>query len=99
MKLARCGALLVGVLALAACFPPPHPFPPAHDTIVFVSDRTGNDEIWSMRSDGSQKTQLTNTPETESEPELSSDGNQVVFVRKKAVPNVFPDFTIWVMNV
>jgi Tol biopolymer transport system component len=32
-------------------------------------------------------------------PFASSDGNQVVFVRKKATPNVFPDETIWVMNV
>ena len=72
MKLARWGSLLAGVVVLAACFPQPPPPPPPNDTIVFVSDRTGNPEIWSMRSDGSQQTQLTTTPDTEIEPKLSS---------------------------
>jgi len=98
MRLIRWSALLVGVLALTACFPPSHPNPPPHDTIVFVSDRTGNDEIWSMRSDGSQQTQLTTSPEPELAPKLSSDGTHIVFVRQNA-PNVFPDETIWVMDV
>jgi Tol biopolymer transport system component len=98
MRLARWGALLAGVMVLAACFPPPPPPPPPHDTIVFVSDRTGNPEIWSMRSDGSQQTQLTSTPDTEIEPKLSLDGKQILFVLQKATPNVFPDETIWVMN-
>ena len=98
MKLARWGALLAGVMVLAACFPPPPPPPPPHDTIVFVSNRTGNDEIWSMRSDGSQQTQLTTSPETELEPKMSSDGKQIVFVRRHTNTAVFPDETIWVMN-
>jgi TolB protein len=97
MKLVRWSALLVGVVVLAGCFPHPPP-PPLHDTIVFVSDRTGNREIWSMRSDGSQQAQLTNSVETEFEPKLSSDGQQIAFVRKNASPNVFPDETIWVMD-
>ena len=95
MRLVRWSVLLVGALALTACFPPPHhPGPPPHGTIVFVCDRTDNDEIGSMRADGSQQTQLTNTPEEEWGPKLSSDGDQVVFVRRKATSNVFPDETI-----
>ena len=51
------------------------------ETIAFVSDRTGNPELWVMNADGSDQTQLTNTPDIERQPKLSPDGTQIVFVR------------------
>ena len=40
-------------------------------TIVFVSDRTGNPEVWTMNADGSNQTQLTNSPDLEATPEAA----------------------------
>ena len=67
---------------------------PPRDTIAFVSSRTGNPEIWTMKSDGSQQTQLTNNSEVDSDPTLSLDGTQVAFVRGT------PPFRlrVWVVN-
>ena len=84
MRLARWSAVVIGALVLTGCFPIHHPPPPPKDTIAFVSDRTGSPEIWTMRSDGSNQTQLTNTADFERSPEISSDGTQIVFVRRNA---------------
>ena len=96
MRHARWYALVLGALVLASCVPPPPPPPPPPplDTIAFVSSRTGNPEIWTMKSDGSQQTQLTNNSEVDSDPTLSLDGTQVAFVRGT------PPFRlrVWVMN-
>ena len=107
--------LLIGVgILLAGCIaptpPPPPPPPPApvpapppvpQETIAFVSDRTGNPELWVMNSDGSNQTQLTNTPDIERQPKLSPDGTQIVFVRGNGRSGGFPDVPnemIWVVN-
>ena len=99
MRLARWSAVVIGALVLTGCFPIHHPPPPPKDTIAFVSDRTGSPEIWTMRSDGSNQTQLTNSADIENSPEISKDGTQIVFVRRNADVNVFPNEVIWVMNV
>jgi Tol biopolymer transport system component len=48
--------------------------------LVFVSDRDGNEEIYVMRSDGSQETRLTNHEARDYSPSWSPDGKQIVFV-------------------
>ena len=67
-------------------------------TIAFVSDRTGNPEVWTMNGDGSNQTQLTDSPDLEVTPELSRDGTKIVFTRRNPDRNVFPNTLIWVMN-
>ena len=57
--------------------------------IVFVSDRDGNDEIYSCNADGSNVTRLTNDPAADGQPAWSPDGTRIVFVR---------GFDLWIMN-
>ena len=47
--------------------------------IYFVSDRTGNKEIWSMDYDGSNQRQLTQYKSVSTMPAVSPDGKMVAF--------------------
>jgi Tol biopolymer transport system component len=47
--------------------------------IVFASDRSGNFDIYSMKLDGSEFTQLTDNPAEDADPEVSPDGSKIVF--------------------
>lgn len=47
--------------------------------IYFVSDRTGNKEIWSMDPDGSNQRQLTRYNGLSIQPAISPDGDKVAF--------------------
>jgi TolB protein len=47
--------------------------------IYFVSDRTGNKEIWSMDYDGSNQTQMTNYRSISKQPVVSEDGRLFAF--------------------
>lgn len=61
-------------------------------TIVFVSDRAGNADLWriTLSPDGSAGVpeRLTNSPEPDSEPAIASDG-QIVFTRGTVNPDLF----------
>ena len=48
--------------------------------IYFVSDRTGNKEIWSMDYDGSNQRQLTRYNSITGQPAVSADGKLVAFM-------------------
>jgi len=53
---------------------------PTGDLIVFVSSESGNDEIWTVRSNGTDARQLThNSWEWDKYPSWSPDGKQIVF--------------------
>jgi TolB protein len=47
--------------------------------IYFVSDRTGNKEIWSMDYDGSNQKQMTNYKSISKQPIVSADGKMFAF--------------------
>ncbi len=47
--------------------------------IVFNSQLSGNEDIWKIRSDGTELTQLTTDPAADQQPELSPDGTFVAF--------------------
>jgi TolB protein len=47
--------------------------------IYFVSDRTGNKEIWAMDYDGKSQRQITHFNSTSIEPAISPDGSKVAF--------------------
>src|ERR1700722_1252662 len=51
----------------------------AGSKIYFVSDRTGNKEIWSMDYDGSNQKQMTNYRSISKQPIVSADGRMFAF--------------------
>lgn len=68
-------------------------FAPDGQTIVFVSRRTKNNDIWLMKADGGRQMQLTTDPEEDENPCFSPDGKQIVFASNRT-----RNFDIWVMN-
>ena len=59
--------------------------------IAFVSSRDGNNEIYTMNSDGSSQTNITNNTASDSLPAFSPDGSKIAFIsnRELGVPQVF----------
>lgn len=47
--------------------------------IVFVSNKTGNEDIFSMNLDGSELTQLTDHPGMDTYPSVSPDGKKIAY--------------------
>ncbi len=67
---------------------------PDGQRIAFVSNHTGNDEIWSIRADGTDAIQLTrNNWEWDKRPSWSPDGSRIVFYSNRAGWR-----QIWVMD-
>ncbi len=74
--------------------PSPTPVPPIPCSIVFESNRDGNQEIYRMNPDGSGQTNLSNDGAEDINPVWSPDGSQVAFVSKRetseeGVQNIF----------
>jgi TolB protein len=58
--------------------------------ILYVSQDSGNADIWSMNSDGSDRKQLTTDPHSDTWPVVSPDGRSVVFVSDRGgVENIW----------
>jgi TolB protein len=67
---------------------------PISEQIVFVSDDSGNDEIWVINRDGSGAVQLTrNNWEWDKHPSWSPDGTKIAFWSNRT-----GIFQIWVMD-
>lgn len=61
--------------------------------IIFVSERSGNAEIFAMTSLGTQQTNLTQHPAQDLDPSWSPDGTTIAFQRKTATGS-----EIWLMG-
>ena len=57
-------------------------------TIVFTSDRTGNQDIYSITSTGENLTRLTNSSHDEFSPLVSPDGAMIAFLSGKDTNNI-----------
>ncbi len=61
-------------------------------TVVFVSNRDGNFELYAIGADGRRERRLTRTPALdETHPRLSRDGTRLVYVRGGRVVTARPD--------
>lgn len=68
-------------------------FSPDGKRIVFVSDRTKNNDIWMMNADGGNQQQLTFDPHADDNPAFSPEGRHIVFASNRT-----GNFDIWVMD-
>ncbi len=50
-------------------------------SIVFVSDRDGDPDLYAMDADGSDQTRLTNSVSWEEDPVWAPDGTKILFSR------------------
>jgi Tol biopolymer transport system component len=57
---------------------------PAAGKIAFVSSRDGNPEIYTINTDGTDLTRLTNDPGIDEEPVWSPDGQRIAFVSERS---------------
>ncbi|HWY85167.1 MAG TPA: SUMF1/EgtB/PvdO family nonheme iron enzyme [Gemmataceae bacterium] len=62
-------------------------------TIVFVSDRSGTMQIWTMHASGKEAKQLTKGSEPDADPHFAPDGKRILYT---ALRGGFPE--IWLMN-
>ncbi len=59
-------------------------FSPDGETIAYVSDRTGNFEIFLKQISGGPDINITNNPADDVQPAFSADGKQIAFVSTRA---------------
>jgi len=64
------------------------------EKIVYESNESGNFDIWIMNTDGSDKRQLTTTPDDDRSPQLSPDGTKIAFSTTRS-----GNEELWVMDV
>src|SRR5688500_17629548 len=55
-------------------------------------------DIWVMEADGTNRRNLTNSLEEETDPAWSGDGRYLAFTRAVYPPGPWPDLDVWVMN-
>lgn len=71
---------------------PPH-------SIAFQSNRDGNNEVYVMNPDGSDQTRLTLNSRNDIRPDISPNGQQIVFASNRITEtNLSGDFEIFVMG-
>jgi WD40-like Beta Propeller Repeat len=68
-------------------------FPGANGKIVFETNRDGNEEIYTMNSDGTNRLDLTRNPADDTDPRWSSDGSRIVFASNRS-----GNYQIYTMN-
>ena len=91
-RVAIC-VLAVSAGSIAAVAPARAAFPGRPGLIVFSSTFSGNRDIFTMSSDGSNGTDLTNDPHADITPSWSADGARIAFASDRS-----GTFEIYVMN-
>jgi Tol biopolymer transport system component len=67
---------------------------PDGSRIVYMSEESGNADIWSMNADGSDRRQLTTDPYSDNAAAVSPDGRHIAFMSNRAGAE-----NIWLMNI
>ncbi len=94
MRSAPIATLAAVSLLLTGCIEPSGPLTRLSEPrIVFMSTRDGNEEIYTMNSDGSNVVRLTNHLARDTRPVWSPDGTFIAFVSKRT-----GNRDIWIMN-
>ncbi len=58
--------------------------------VVYVSQESGNDDIWIMNADGSGRKRLTSDPGIDANPAVSHDGKTIIFASlRSGVPHLY----------
>jgi TolB protein len=57
---------------------------PSGDRIAYASNRSGNYDLWVMKSDGTDQVRLTKSNAFDSEPAWSSDGTELAFISTRS---------------
>ena len=96
----RSLSLAAAALAITSCSSADSPAggPKFTNSIVFVSDRTGEQQLFTMNSDGSHVRQLTTVVGDKNYPVFSPDGQRVAFAMSDTASGGVPTF-IYVINV
>jgi Tol biopolymer transport system component len=92
--IAFCATLILGTAVIALPIQPARAaFRGANGKIAFVSNRDGNDEIYSVNPDGKGQTRLTYNTYEDENPAWSPDGSKIAFERF-----IDSQWQIYVMN-
>lgn len=104
----RRAGILIAIAALCSCGDdssdsspsPPAPATLASNQLVFDSDRSGNHEIFVMKTDGTGIRQLTDDDNYENWwPRIAPDRRKILFYRAPAgMPEDYAEASLWVMN-
>jgi WD40-like Beta Propeller Repeat len=68
-------------------------FPGTDGRIVFETNRDGNEEIYTMNADGTNRVDLTRNPADDTDPRWSADGSRIVFASNRT-----GNYQIYAMN-
>jgi hypothetical protein len=68
-------------------------FPGTNGRIVFETNRDGNEEIYTMNADGTNRVDLTRNPADDTDPRWSADGSRIVFASNRT-----GNYQIYTMN-
>jgi dipeptidyl aminopeptidase/acylaminoacyl peptidase len=68
-------------------------FPGMNGKLVFETNRDGNEEIYTMNADGTDRVDLTRNPADDTDPRWSANGKQIVFASDRS-----GNFQIYTMN-
>jgi dipeptidyl aminopeptidase/acylaminoacyl peptidase len=68
-------------------------FPGTNGRIVFETNRDGNEEIYTMNADGTNRVDLTRNPTDDTDPRWSADGSRIVFASNRT-----GNYQIYTMN-
>lgn len=79
--------ILILCCAFLVIFSTPARFPALKGRIVFVLNRNGNADIYSMDIDGYNVKQLTDDPADDTSPKWSPDGKKIAFVSRRGRKN------------